>query len=139
VSEYAERDVRIRGLEAKLQDADRYVLVALAGAGICTPAEGFRKAGFNWAAHGIEELAKQRDEAFASFRDNMHRIGAAEGMHAREFDRARAAESVAEKLYDALCASGGVSALTKANASALMATLAEVKPLDFDRSEEATE
>lgn len=71
-AELAWRDLRIAELErtaaelgAKLVSADSYVLVALAGAGICTPAEGFRKAGFNWAAHGIEELAKQRDEALA--------------------------------------------------------------------------
>ena len=55
----------INQLEAQLVSADRYILHALAGTGICTPAEGFRKAGFNWAARGIEELAKQRDEAVA--------------------------------------------------------------------------
>lgn len=84
---------RCKELEAQLVSADRYTLHALAGAGICTPAEGFRKAGFNWAARGIEELAKQRDEALDQLRRREESERAAVMRMAEARERERDAES----------------------------------------------
>ncbi len=50
----------------RIVEALRLALVAIAGAGLCTPVEGYTKApGPGWLAKDIGELKRQRDEARA--------------------------------------------------------------------------
>lgn len=58
-----EVDRRVARLEGSLQVADQVACSALERAGIATPAEGYRRAGWSRLGDGIEQLQLQRDRA----------------------------------------------------------------------------
>lgn len=56
---------RVARLEGSLQVADQVACSALERAGIATPAEGYRRAGWSRLGDGIEQLRDQREGARA--------------------------------------------------------------------------
>lgn len=90
-----EVDRRVARLEGSLQVADQVACSALESAGIATPAEGYRRAGWSRLGDGIEHLRLQRDLARAHVARLYARITDRQEPTDEEAERALYEEAVA--------------------------------------------